>query len=161
MSNKEFFLKTLKGEMPRFEAVLKAVPQDHMDYRPDDKSRTAKDMLAVFPAEMNMLVTVAKTGSVDMSAEHNMPAFTNGEESAKAFSDAGSQLIDVVSAMSDEQWETGTAEMIGVNWKDAMYGMAWGFLFDLVHHRGQLSAYLRAMGGKVPSIYGPSADSQM
>jgi uncharacterized damage-inducible protein DinB len=27
------------------------------------------------------------------------------------------------------------------------------------HHRGQLSAYLRAMGGKVPSIYGPSADT--
>jgi len=29
-----------------------------------------------------------------------------------------------------------------------------------VHHRGQLSTYLRAMGGKVPGIYGPSADSQ-
>jgi hypothetical protein len=34
----------------------------------------------------------------------------------------------------------------------------WGFLFDEVHHRGQLSTYLRPMGGKVPSIHGPSAD---
>jgi uncharacterized damage-inducible protein DinB len=34
----------------------------------------------------------------------------------------------------------------------------WGFLVDMIHHRGQLSAYIRPMGGKVPSIYGPSAD---
>jgi uncharacterized damage-inducible protein DinB len=36
--------------------------------------------------------------------------------------------------------------------------MCWGYLFDMVHHRGQLSSYLRPMGAKVPSIYGPSAD---
>src|SRR5689334_7291005 len=38
-------------------------------------------------------------------------------------------------------------------------GLLWIALFDAVHHRGQLSAYIRPMGGKVPSIYGPSADS--
>jgi hypothetical protein len=37
-------------------------------------------------------------------------------------------------------------------------GSAWGFLFDLIHHRGQLSTYLRPMGSTVPAIYGPSAD---
>ena len=36
--------------------------------------------------------------------------------------------------------------------------MLFGFLFDAIHHRGQLSSYLRPMGAKVPSIYGPSAD---
>jgi hypothetical protein len=36
--------------------------------------------------------------------------------------------------------------------------MAWSFLFDLVHHRGQLTTYLRPMGSTVPQIYGPSAD---
>jgi len=38
------------------------------------------------------------------------------------------------------------------------YGHAWGFLFDIVHHRGQITAYLRAMGSTVPQIYGPTAD---
>jgi uncharacterized damage-inducible protein DinB len=37
--------------------------------------------------------------------------------------------------------------------------MLWGFLLDMIHHRGQLSTYIRPMGGKVPSIYGPSADA--
>ena len=40
------------------------------------------------------------------------------------------------------------------------YHFAWEFLFDAVHHRGQLSTYLRPMGSTVPSIYGPSADEQ-
>ena len=35
----------------------------------------------------------------------------------------------------------------------------WLCLFDAIHHRGQLAAYLRPMGGKVPPIYGPSADA--
>ncbi|HST77514.1 MAG TPA: DinB family protein [Verrucomicrobiae bacterium] len=39
--------------------------------------------------------------------------------------------------------------------------MAWGFLLDQIHHRGQLSIYLRPMGVKVPPIYGPSADEGM
>jgi uncharacterized damage-inducible protein DinB len=38
--------------------------------------------------------------------------------------------------------------------------LAWGLFLDSVHHRGQLSTYLRPMGSKVPSIYGPSADDQ-
>ena len=44
-------------------------------------------------------------------------------------------------------------------WEDTLEQMAWGFLFDAIHHRGQLSTYLRPMGGKVPAIYGPSADA--
>jgi uncharacterized damage-inducible protein DinB len=43
--------------------------------------------------------------------------------------------------------------------KDTIGGLLWIALFDGVHHRGQLSTYIRPMGGKVPSIYGPSADT--
>ena len=39
--------------------------------------------------------------------------------------------------------------------------LAWGFLLDMIHHRGQISTYLRPMGAKVPQIYGPSADEPM
>jgi uncharacterized damage-inducible protein DinB len=45
-----------------------------------------------------------------------------------------------------------------VAWQDPVGQMVWYILFDLIHHRGQLSTYLRPMGGKVPSIYGPSGD---
>ncbi len=42
--------------------------------------------------------------------------------------------------------------------KDTVGGLLWIALFDVIHHRGQLSTYIRPMGGRVPSIYGPSAD---
>jgi uncharacterized damage-inducible protein DinB len=45
-----------------------------------------------------------------------------------------------------------------VAWEAPLGDMMWSFLFDAIHHRGQLSSDLRPMGGKVPSIYGPSAD---
>ena len=43
-------------------------------------------------------------------------------------------------------------------WEDTVGELVWGHLLDGIHHRGQLSTYLRPMGSKVPSIYGPSAD---
>ncbi len=64
--------------------------------------------------------------------------------------------------MSDEAWETTDAKMIvpGHPWETKMYQMVWALIFDLIHHRGQLATYIRPMGGSVPSIYGPSADSR-
>ena len=63
--------------------------------------------------------------------------------------------------MADADWShqawlvQGTKEFL---LKDTVGGLLWIALFDVVHHRGQLSTYIRPMGGKVPSIYGPSAD---
>lgn len=67
--------------------------------------------------------------------------------------------LDRVRAMSGEQLANvidlfGMVQAPGVNF----LAMA---IKHSVHHRGQLSTYLRAMGGKVPGIYGPSADTQI
>ena len=53
------------------------------------------------------------------------------------------------------RWE-GTLEMFGRQRPAAP--MAWSFLFDVVHHRGQITTYVRPMGSTVPQIYGPSGD---
>ena len=65
--------------------------------------------------------------------------------------------------LSVTQWERQVPFMFGGQevMKETGYENAWGFLFDIVHHRGQLSTYLRPMGSTVPSIYGPSADEGM
>jgi uncharacterized damage-inducible protein DinB len=67
------------------------------------------------------------------------------------------QLQADVESISDEEWETGQAGW-GEAKNDTKYHMSWAFLFDAIHHRGQLITFIRAMGAKVPSIYGPSAD---
>jgi uncharacterized damage-inducible protein DinB len=65
-----------------------------------------------------------------------------------------------LATVSDQDWEEGTATLTypGGKWEAKKFEMAWGFLFDAIHHRGQLSTYIRAVGGKVPAIYGGSAD---
>jgi uncharacterized damage-inducible protein DinB len=60
--------------------------------------------------------------------------------------------------MSGEQL-TATLDMLGAMRMPAVAFLQLALKHE-VHHRGQLSAYLRAMGGKVPGIYGPSGDSQ-
>ena len=58
------------------------------------------------------------------------------------------------------RWEGKIPFMYGgqeVN-KSSVSDNAWGFLLDMIHHRGQLTTYLRPMGSTVPQIYGPSAD---
>jgi uncharacterized damage-inducible protein DinB len=71
-------------------------------------------------------------------------------------------LAERLNDLDDEMWNhpawliRGEQEII---LKDTIGGLLWLSLFDAVHHRGQLSTYIRPMGGKVPSIYGPSRDA--
>jgi len=65
-----------------------------------------------------------------------------------------------VAKLDDAGWDRKAQFLVDGNvaWETSLGDMLFGFLFDAIHHRGQLSSYLRPMGAKVPSIYGPSAD---
>ena len=70
------------------------------------------------------------------------------------------ELKTRLSAVDDAKWKApGDFRMGGQSvWSGSTQELCWGYLFDMIHHRGQLTAYIRPMGGKVPSVYGPSAD---
>ena len=78
------------------------------------------------------------------------------------FRDRGrpTSALDAVVAGLDHEGlgEEGELVMGGAPWEEARSRLAWGCLFDGIRHCGQPSAYLRPMGGRVPAIYGPSAD---
>jgi uncharacterized damage-inducible protein DinB len=85
------------------------------------------------------------------------------EELAMLFEKGAAEYTAALQAMSNDMWENGkTGFYMGEKtiWEATVMDMLWMLAFDMVHHRGQLSAYLRAMGGKVPSIYGPSGDDK-
>ena len=65
-----------------------------------------------------------------------------------------------LATVTDEAWVRPARFLVNgaAVWEAPLGDMIFGFLFDAIHHRGQLSTYLRPMGGKVPSIYGPSGD---
>ena len=157
MTNLEFCRSRRKAELPAFLRVLKALPQGRLDYRPDPKARTAAELASVLVAEEAALVTLLDTGTIQWKEE--APA-RSVEEIVSAFERNAAAVDERLGRLDDAGWEKkGRFLMEGSPaWEDTVGQFLWGFLFDAVHHRGQLSTYLRPMGGKVPSIYGPSAD---
>ncbi len=167
MTEKEFFIETVKGEMPAFEAVLKAmekVPTAKHTYKHDVKSRSAFDLaFQTMGAESGMFPIFLSTGKIDF-ATYPKPKFKSVKAIREAFVKNMNETLKLASKMDQKQWNAKAAMYMNgkteADWTSTKGKMAWSFLLDLIHHRGQLSTYLRPMGGKVPSIYGPSADTQ-
>ncbi|MDR3643303.1 MAG: DinB family protein [Candidatus Doudnabacteria bacterium] len=156
MTNKEFFIKVITEESPKFRKAIEALPEDKHAHKVHEKSREAGNIAAQLALQWKAISGILTKGAPDFNP-HEMEGQSKADMLAKF--DAGmTRLIADAKAVSNEDWDNGEAAM-GEMWKDKKYNMAWGFLFDAIHHRGQLSTFLRAMGAKVPSIYGPSADS--
>jgi|SRR5207247_1035793 len=157
MTNLEFCIARRKSELGAFVRVLKAVPQGRMDYRPDPKARTAAELAWVLAAEEGALLDLLDRGTVEWK-DTTPPA--RMDEIVAAFERNAAGVNERLGRLDEGGWQKKVRLLVeGAGaWEDTMSAMAWGFLFDAVHHRGQLSTYLRPMGGKVPSIYGPSAD---
>lgn len=155
MTNKEFFLQILKEETPKFRKAIDALPEDKHEHKVHERSREAGNLAAQLGLQWKAISGIVKNGTPEFNP-HEMEKQTKADMLSK-FDEGIAQLQTDVEAVSDHEWENGAAHM-GETWKDTKYHMAWGFLFDAIHHRGQLSTFLRAMGAIVPSIYGPSAD---
>jgi seryl-tRNA synthetase len=162
MTSKEFFVFTLKDELPRFKRVLEAMPGDKLDYTPHPKQKTAAQMCALFLNEPPMLVKLVKEGVYDSSNWSSHATESTPAEASASMETNFAELLSLVESTSEEDWQQPAKLTMGeqVLWETTKEKMLWSFLLDLVHHRGQISTYLRPMGGKVPSIYGPSGDSE-
>lgn len=160
MTNREFFFHTCASEFPRFAGVLEATPGDRLDYRPHPRSRSASELVGHLLGHEQDLVELMDTGTI----HHRMHVpFGDMAEALRIYRAAHEELKPKVAALDDSAWESMGQFYAGGNliMEAPRRDLAWMLLFDAVHHRGQLSTYLRPMGGKVPSIYGPSADTMM
>ena len=161
MTTRAFFIETVTAEQPIFERVLKAVNNDKWNYRPDPVTKTAKQIATQLATTPAMLAQILRGEVLDFGAGPAAEPDLSLDQMVTMLNTGFEDTKKAAMAATDQQWEEHDALLRGTfgEWKEKMGKMAWGFLFDLIHHRGQLSAYLRAMGGKVPSIYGPSADT--
>lgn len=159
MSTREFFAQRLAAELPAFNKVIRALPGDRLDYRPHEKNTAAGQLAWQLANEMADLPELFAKGEINYVS--SKPPATI-DEIAEAFSRNADAALAAAKSVPEEQWNAPAkfAWNGQVVWEDTVSEMAWGYLFDMVHHRGQLTAYLRPMGGKVPSCYGPTADDK-
>lgn len=161
MTERESFMYTVADEAPRFQRVLAAIPTENTDYRPDPKSKTAMEIASNMVGEAGPVIkTFLTSGQVDF-ATVDWPHITDPAEAATKIAAMFEEVKAIAESTSDEVWDSEASAGVGgkLDWKSTRGKMAWSMLLDLIHHRGQVSTYIRAMGGKVPSIYGPSADT--
>ena len=158
MTLHEFYVQRRKAELPLFIEVLEALPEDELDYKPAERSPSAKEVASVMTRQLKSCNEIIKDGKTEWK-NSEPPEWAELLENFEGWS---RELIDNAAAMSDDDWNR-KAEFYyqGKLMKnDPVRPFLWAMLFDEIHHRGQLMAYLRPMGGKVPAVYGPSADAQ-
>ena len=151
MDEKALFTQFWTNEAKTTKKVLERIPEGS-DYRPDPKSRTAQEIAWQIVAEEKMIIEALESGNVEW-APPPMPA--SMKEVVAAYEKQSADIVRRWNALPADRWN-GDLQFFGHPRKASQ--MAWSFLFDIVHHRGQISTYLRPMGSTVPQIYGPSGD---
>jgi len=156
MNDREFFFERHRVEAATFKRVLDALPLTKFSYRPHERSPSTLDLVWTLASEMAACSTIIDRGEVRWAA---VPA-PGAAEAVKAFQANYQALDDRVRALGDDQWMRPSKFYVGEKllMEPPLGEFLWYLFFDAIHHRGQLSTYIRPMGGKVPSIYGPSGD---
>ena len=157
----DYYAGVFEREMPTTASVLAAVNQGDRDYKPDPKSRSAWEIATHLAyADTWLLQSI-----LDGKFEYNPEA---AKKTTAQFKDAEDIAAFYRKTLPDRltQLRAAPAETLvrPLDFYGIMNGPAVTLLTFVqhhsIHHRGQLAAYLRAMGSKVPNIYGPSADTK-
>lgn len=160
-SPKQQFLDAYDREHARTLRVLRAFPADQADLRPNPKCRSAREIAWTFVLERGLGTRVLNDEFATRPPAGKPPQPPAAwDDLVSAFEKAHADYREVVRHYSDTELAQTVKFFTGPktmgDWRRLDF--AWFLLHDEIHHRGQLSVYVRAAGGKVPSIYGPSGD---
>ena len=156
----EFLLSDMAQELSTTVRVFAAVPDAGLLYSPDASSKTAIGLLRHITLEDEWLLTSIADGRfAPVPEDSDACGIMTARDAIARYNDRVPLALARVKALSGDDLVR-TIDMLGFLQMPAI-GFLSLALKHSVHHRGQLSAYLRAMGGKVPGIYGPSADTPM
>ncbi len=158
MTNREFFIECWEQEHPTFIKVFTAVPADQLAYRPHPRSRSAAELVWLQVLEKQCWVELLETGKIHWRIT---PEKTSLDEMILLYDRAHADLASRLKRLDDETWTSKSTQFVfegQVAIETTMGHMFWIGFFDAIHHRGQLTVYIRPMGGKVPAVYAPSAD---
>jgi uncharacterized damage-inducible protein DinB len=160
MDEKALFLSFWEKEAPATRKVLSRIPQGKSDYKPEPRSRTAREIAWLLVHEELFLIDGLEKGTFNWIEQ---PPPATMDEILAIYDAHHADITTRMKAIPASVWEKRFPFMFQGQevMNETGYQNGWITLFDQVHHRGQLSTYLRPMGSTVPQIYGPSADEPM
>jgi uncharacterized damage-inducible protein DinB len=153
------YADALAREMQTTLRVMRAFPAEQAHFQPHPRSGSAHQLFNTFGIEQGVALAAVK-GTLDLASAFSGPRAETLAGAIEAFERNAAAVVAAARAAAPAAWGrpqpffTGPKQMGQVP-AGAIASM---MLWDQIHHRGQLSVYLRMAGGSVPSIYGPSAD---
>jgi len=162
MKISDTLLPEFDHEVSTTRKVLERVPEDKWDWTPHEKSMKM-GRLACHVAEMPMFATsIAKSDTMDFSkGDYKAIEAANRQQLLDAFDKVTGEARAAIAGLSNEEFMKSWSLQNDGKTLLSMpkVGVLRSFMMNhLIHHRGQLSVYLRLNNVAVPSIYGPSAD---
>jgi len=147
-----FLLDTYETETLKTLTIWSTFPDDSMDFRPASKSRTVLEQIEhQIQSEGGWMVKMLGIDVGDFNPEEKTKRACIRKYEADA-----ARRLEILRSKPDGWWRETAAFF------DVFRSHAWIFTRRLnhsTHHRGQLIVYLRLLGARVPSVYGPTADT--
>jgi uncharacterized damage-inducible protein DinB len=153
----QFLLPALHNEHRTTRTVIEAIPSDKGGYRPDPAAKSAVELAWHIVAADQRFLTGVAGGAFDFNPIHQPPTVQTSLGIAEWYTESFAKNVERLAEMTGEQLVK-TVDFRGIFQLPAVAFLEVA-IRHAVHHRGQLSTYLRPMGGKVPAIYGESYDS--
>lgn len=161
MTNLEFFKGCWINEMSATKSLFQCLPDAQLDYQPHHTNRSAREIVEHLLAHVVDLKVIIENALCDETLVYD---FASAEDAAVRLEELWNATTTSLENCTEEQWNTEPVELT-IEGKPFVtlprMQMMWFFFFDMIHHRGQLSSYVRPMGGKNPAIYGYSADTKV
>lgn len=159
MTNLQFFKACFANEFKATQEIIAAMPDDRLSYRPHPVNRSAYEIAEHIIAHVADLAVILQKGQCDEILTY---PFSGSNDGAQKLQSLWEQVTAILENFSEEDWTSEPVELL-VGGKPLLtlprMQLIWFFFFDIIHHRGQLSSYIRPMGGKNPAVYGYSADT--
>jgi uncharacterized damage-inducible protein DinB len=150
-------VRSLKAEQPVTRRVIEAIPHDKGDFRMDEVGKSALDLAWHIVGAEHKFLDCVVVGAFDVSPAPRPAHLDTSAALARWYADISQEDLERVAAAPAD------ALVKIVDFRGLFQFPAVSFLQiglnHSIHHRGQLSMYLRPMGAKVPAIYGESYDS--
>ena len=151
------YLPSLRNEQGLTRKVIEAIPLEQGGYRPDEVSKSALDLAWHIAATEIRFMEAVAAGEFDFSPRPLPDSIKNSKDLAAWYSENFEPRFETLTKLSNAQL-TKVVDFRGLFQLPAVTYLNF-VLHHSIHHRGQLSTYLRPMGAKVPAIYGESYDS--
>jgi uncharacterized damage-inducible protein DinB len=162
----EWFLAELESEAAKSRHVLEQVPTGKRDWKPHDRSMAfgyLSDLVANIPSWVGLAITQDELDVAPKDGPKYKPAPLDTSAEFLA-------ALDAAVAQAREALQNTTDAFLGTPWR-LLSGGQLAFeqprhqvirdtFLHSAHHRGQMTVYLRLLGAKVPSVYGPTADDR-